>query len=48
MNGAEGGLGSTGVGTGVGVTPNGKALLGLTVPLPIPKRVFICRRGSMT
>ena len=28
MNGAEGGLGSTGVGTGVGVTPNGKALLG--------------------
>lgn len=28
MNGVEGGLGSTGVGTGVGVTPNGKALLG--------------------
>lgn len=31
LNGVEAGLGSTGVGTGVAVTPNGKALLGGSV-----------------
>jgi len=32
MNGVEAGLGSVGVGTGVGVMPNGKALLGGSAP----------------